>query len=500
MTDLLLAIDQGTTGSTCLVLDRDRKVLGTANVPFPQHFPEPGQVEHDFDEIWSSVTEAIRRALATAAGFLRTEPDEVARRIAAIGITNQRETVGFVDRTSGRVVGRLIVWQDRRTQGMCARLRREGHERTVRKRTGLLLDPYFSGTKIAWMLEHVDGLRTRAERGEVLACTVDALLVHRLSGGQDVATDPSNASRTLLWPLEGGGWDAEMCELLGVPSACLPPVRPSNACFGTTRAVPGLPDGIPIHGILGDQQAALFGQGCFAPKTAKCTYGTGAFVMVNTGDRTVPSKARLLTTVAWQIGDATTYALEGSAFMAGAVVAWLRDNLGIIERAADVEPLAREVSDADGVVFVPAHAGLGAPHWRPDARAVICGISRRTTKAHIARAALDGIALQIADLMDAMAVDVGEPVTLLRVDGGAAANDLLMQIQADLLGIRLERPTMLESTAFGAASIAGLGVGLFAGLDDLAPRSDETTIFERKAPPEHVDALRVAYARAVSCA
>ncbi len=500
MSDLLLAIDQGTTGSTCLVLDRDRRVLGSANVPFPQHFPEPGRVEHDFDEIWTSVLTALDRALTTAAANLRTDADAAARRVVAVGITNQRETVGILDRATGEVLGRLIVWQDRRTQGMCARLRRQGHESVARKRTGLLLDPYFSGTKIAWLLDHVDGLRARAERGEVLACTVDALLVHRLSGGKAVATDPSNASRTLLWPLEGGGWDGTMAEILGVPTGCLPPVLASNARFGVTKGVPGLPDGIPIHGILGDQQAALFGQGCFAPKTAKCTYGTGAFVMVNTGQRPVPSKARLLTTVAWQIDEATTYALEGSAFMAGAVVAWLRDNLGIIERAADVEALAREVPDADGVIFVPAHAGLGAPHWRPDARALIRGISRRTTKAHIARAALDGIALQISDLMDAMAVDVGEPVTLLRVDGGAAANDLLMQIQADLLGIQLERPAMLESTAFGAASMAGLGVGLYGSLDDLVPPAEATTTFRRKAPPDRIDALRVAYARAIGCA
>jgi len=499
VSDLLLAIDQGTTGSTCLVLDPRRTVLGSANVPFPQHFPAPGLVEHDFEEIWHSVVEAIGRALAVAAVEARATPEALARRIAAIGITNQRETVGILDPSTGRAQGRLLVWQDRRTAGACKRLFREGHERTVRKRTGLLLDPYFSATKIAWLLDHHDGLRARARRGEVLACTVDALLVHRLSGGAAVATDPSNASRTLLWPLEGGRWDEAMATLFDVPVACLPPVLPSNARFGVTRNVPGLPDGIPIHGILGDQQAALFGQGCFEPKTAKCTYGTGAFVMVNTGDRPVPSKARLLTTVAWQIDDRTTYALEGSAFMAGAVVAWLRDNLGIIERAADVEPLARSVEDAGGVVFVPAHAGLGAPHWRPNARALIQGITRSTTKAHIARAALDGIALQIADLMDAMAVDVGEPVTVLRVDGGAAANDLLMQIQADVLGVDLERPPMLESTAFGAASMAGLGVGIFGDLSDLAPTSRSVTAFSRKAPADRVQSLRVAYARALGC-
>ena len=494
--DLLLAIDQGTTGSTCLVVDRDLQVRASHNVPFPQHFPRPGWVEHDPQELWASVCAAIEGAVARAG----LSPDDLAARVAAIGITNQRETALVWARSSGRPIHRAIVWQDRRTADRCAALREAGQEDRVRARTGLVLDPYFSGTKIAWMLDQVPGAREAAGRGELAAGTVDTYLMWRLTGGATHATEPSNASRTMLWPLAGGGWDEELCELLQVPRQILPEVQPCVGTFGHTRDVPVLPDGIPIRGVAGDQQAALFGQACVAPGQAKCTYGTGAFAMLNTGARPVPSTSGLLTTVAWQIGDETTYALEGSAFMAGAVVQWLRDNLGIIERAADVEALAREVEDSGGVIFVPGHAGLGAPHWRPEARGLIRGLTRGTDRRHLARAALEGIALQIADLMEAMASDMGTRLTTLRVDGGAAANDLLMQIQADLLQIPLERPRVLESTSMGAARLAGLGAGFWSSLDEMAAAARPERVFSPAGDPQALAALRAAWKRALDCA
>jgi glycerol kinase len=451
--DLILAIDQGTTGTTCLLVDPELRVVAQAKHEFPQHFPQPGWVEHDPEELWASVLAGISDVL---------ERSRVPRTsIAAIGITNQRETTLVWDRASGERVHRAIVWQDRRTASMCESLQRAGHHERVAALTGLRIDPYFSGTKLAWLLEHVSGVREAAWAGKLAAGTVDTYLLWRLTAGASHMTEPSNASRTLLWPLEGGGWSEELCELLGIPPAILPKVGPCTAEFGVTRGVTGLPDGIPIRGIAGDQQAALFGQACFAEGEAKCTYGTGAFVVLNTGSRIVPSKHELLTSVAWQIGDETTYCLEGSAFMAGAVIQWLRDQLGLIEHAADVEALARTVSDSGGVVLVPGHAGLGAPHWRPHARGIIRGITRGTGRGHLARAALEGIALQIADLVEAMAADTGQSVAVLKVDGGASGNDLLMQIQADLLELPLERPTMQEATALGAVFLAGLGVGIW---------------------------------------
>jgi glycerol kinase len=346
------------------------------------------------------------------------------------------------------------------------------------------------------MLDNVEGARGRAERGELAAGTIDTYLVWRLTGGEH-ATEPSNASRTMLWPLRGGGWSDEMCELLRVPRALLPEVRPCTAAFGSTKKVPGLPDGIPILGMAGDQQAALFGQACFQAGEAKCTYGTGAFVVLNTGDRIVPSAHGLLTSVAWQIGDETTWCIEGSAFMAGAVVQWLRDQLQIVQNAADIEPLARSVPDSAGVVLVPAHAGLGAPHWRPHARGLIRGITRGTGRGHLARAALEGIALQIADLVEAMAADLGEPVAVLKVDGGAAANDLLMQIQADLLGIAIERPTMLEATALGAISLAGLGAGIWPDTTALRQAWRRDRRFEPNGEPAAIAELRARWIEAI---
>lgn len=490
--DLILAIDQGTTGSTCLVVDTDLRVLARQTHEFPQHFPQPGWVEHDPEQLWGSVMQAVSDAIAQSGA--------PASRIAAIGITNQRETSLLWDRADSKPLHRALVWQDRRTADTCAALKEAGHEARVRELTGLVLDPYFSATKIAWVLDHVDGARARAEAGTIAAGTIDTYLLWRLTGGLTHATEPSNASRTLLWPLRGGGWSEEMCALMRVPQAVLPKVQPCAGEFGRTRGVPGLPDGIPICGIAGDQQSALFGQACFAEGQAKCTYGTGAFALLNTGSQIVPSKHGLLSTVGWQLGETTTYCLEGSAFMAGAVVQWLRDQLGIIERASDIEALAATVEDSGGVVLVPGHAGLGAPHWRPEARGLVRGITRGTGRGHLARAALEGIALQISDLMEAMAADRGAATTVLRVDGGAAANDLLMQIQTDLLGIPLDRPTMLETTALGAISLAGLGVGLWPDTAALEQAWQRDKQFRPEADPASLVALRKAWAAALDCA
>jgi glycerol kinase len=460
--DLVLAIDQGTTGTTVLVVDQKMAVRGRGYRELPQIYPRPGEVEHDPEAIWSSVTGALGEALA---GF-------DTGRIAAIGITNQRETTLLWERQGGRPVANAIVWQDRRTAPFCAALKQAGHEPLIRRRTGLVLDPYFSATKIRWLLDNVTGLRARAEAGELAFGTVDSFLIWRLSGGRAHLTDVTNASRTLLFDLETLAFADDLCALFGVPPALLPAVRGSAGVIAETRGVSGLPDGIPIAGVAGDQQAALFGQDCTEPGDAKCTYGTGAFLLMNVGPRATPSQRGLLTTVAWTLGSvlpsdpagatlgATSYALEGSAFIAGALVQWLRDGLGIIEKAADVEALAREAPDSGGVVIVPALAGLGAPHWRPEARGLITGITRGTTRAHLARAALEAIALQNVDLAQAMQADAGRPVSHMRVDGGASANDLLMQIQADLLGVAIYRPEMVESTALGAAKLAARGVGL----------------------------------------
>jgi glycerol kinase len=454
MQDLILAIDQGTTGTTALVVDAARTVRARGYREFAQIYPRPGEVEHDPEAIWASVTGAIGDALAGVD----------ARRLAAIGITNQRETTLLWDRQDGRPIGNAIVWQDRRTAPFCAELKAAGHEPRVRELTGLVLDPYFSGTKIRWLLDNVSGLRARAASGAIAFGTVDSFLIWRLSGGRTHATDVTNASRTLLFELGARRFSDELCALFGVPPALLPEVRPSAGKVAETRGVPGLPDGIPIAGVAGDQQAALFGQDCTDPGDAKCTFGTGAFLLMNVGPEPKLSKRGLLGTVAWtldtELARGTAYALEGSAFIAGALVQWLRDGLGIIAAAPEVEALARSVPDAGGVTIVPALAGLGAPHWRAEARGLITGITRGTTKAHIARAALEAIALQNVDLVAAMQDDAGLAMNSLRVDGGAAANDLLMQLEADLLGVQIFRPEMVESTALGAAKLAALGIGL----------------------------------------
>jgi glycerol kinase len=447
---LLLAIDQGTTGTTVLLFDERMQVRGKGYCEIPQSYPAPGMVEHDPEAIWRSVLVAIQVARAQS-------PDGT---IAGIGITNQRETVVLWERATGRPIAPAIVWQDRRTADQCEALRRAGHEPTFQRHTGLLLDPYFSGTKIAWLLSDADR-RRRAERGELALGTIDCFLVWRLSGGRTHLTDVSNAARTLLFDLESLDWSTELCELLGVPMTTLPRVGPSSGNLASTLGVAGIPDGTPVAGIAGDQQAALFGQGCLNPGDSKCTFGTGSFLLMNVGDKPVLSKHRLLGTVAWQTMAGTRFALEGSAFISGALVQWLRDGLGIIKTSAEIESLAASVPDSGGVAVVPALVGLGAPHWRPEARGMICGITRGTTAAHIARAALEAMALQNVDLVRAMELDAGHAITSLRVDGGAAANDLLMQIQADLLGADIIRPAMVESTALGAGLLAALGLGLY---------------------------------------
>jgi glycerol kinase len=460
MPSFALAIDQGTTGTTALVIDRKLAVKAKVNLEFRQIFPRPGWVEHDLEDVWASVVKAIARALREA----RVK----GAAIACIGITNQRETTALWERRRGRPVHRAIVWQDRRTADDCAALRAAGEEERIRRRTGLVLDPYFSGTKLRWLLDHVKGARERAAAGELAFGTIDTFLAWRLTGGAEHVTDASNASRTLLMDLASLSWDPDLLALFGVPAAVLPRICGSSEVVGTTRGVPGLPDGIPVAGIAGDQQAALFGQACFAPGEAKCTYGTGAFILQNTGARPVASRNGLLTTVAWRIGQETCYALEGSAFIAGAAVQWLRDGLGIIRKASEVERLARQVKDSGGVVFVPALAGLGAPHWRPAARGLISGIDRGTTRAHLARATLEGIAFQVHELAEAMRADSGVPIPVFRVDGGATRNDLLLQFQADLLGSPVERPRMVETTALGAAFLAGLATGFWPGREAIS--------------------------------
>jgi glycerol kinase len=467
----LLAIDQGTTGTTALVLSLDGRTLGRCNTEFPQHFPQPGWVSHDVREIWASVEASVRGALNEAG--LRGED------MAAIGITNQRETTVLWDRATRRPIDLAIVWQCRRTAGVCAELKKDpALVERVRRKTGLVIDAYFSATKIAWLLDHVDGARARAERGELAFGTIDCFLVSQLTAGAVHASDVTNASRTLLMDLARAEWDPELCGTFRVPPSVLPRIVGSAEEVGRTKGVGFLPDGLPIAGMAGDQQAALFGQACFAEGDAKCTYGTGAFALMNVGERPLLSEHGLVTTAAWRVAGKTTYALEGSAFIAGAAVQWLRDGLGIIRSAKEIEPLARKVSSTDGVAFVPALAGLGAPYWDPDARGTITGLTRGTTAAHLARATLEGIAFEVRDLLVAMTKDAKGPLRRLRVDGGAAANDLLMQFQADVAEVTVERPADLESTGRGAAMLAGIGAGLFARLEDVARMSPVASRFE----------------------
>ncbi len=459
----VLALDQGTSGSTALVVDPEGRVLARGYAELPQYYPQPGWVEHDPEELWTTTQQAAQAALATA-GVAGGE-------VAAVGITNQRETTLLWERSSGAPVHRAIVWQCRRTAALCDRLRREGHEARVREGTGLMLDAYFSGTKLRWLLDQVPGARRRAERGELAFGTVDSWLLWKLTGGGVHATDVSNASRTLLLDLRKVDWDPELLQVLAVPAAVLPRVQASAGVFGESAELGWLPRGIPITGIAGDQQAALFGQACYQPGTAKNTYGTGCFLLLNTGPTPVASRHGLLTTIAWRIGGVTTYALEGSVFIAGAALQWLRDGLGLIRSAAESEALARSVDDTGGVYFVPAFVGLGAPYWDMYARGTIVGVTRGTTAAHLVRAALEAIAYQSRDVLEAMVSDAGIAPRRLRVDGGAAANDLLCQFQADMLDLPVLRPSVIETTGLGAAYLAGLGAGLWPSLEALAERA-----------------------------
>lgn len=456
----LLAIDQGTTGTTVNILDMRGVSVAAVNKEYRQIFPKPGWVEHNPEDIWKSVVETIKAALTRA--HVRGS------QIAAIGITNQRETVVVWDRKTLKPVYNAIVWQDRRTSDDCDRWKREGHEDMIRTRTGLVIDPYFSGSKLRWILQNVSGVRARAENGALAAGTIDTYLLWRLTGGQEHATDVSNASRTLLMNIASAEWDEELLKFFHVPRALLPEIRDSAGFFGETRGLGVLPDGIPITGIAGDQQAALFGQACFEEGESKCTFGTGSFLLINSGTKRLTSRSGLLTTAAWRLkGEPMTYALEGGAFICGAAVQFLRDQMGFIRKSSDIEKLAAGVRDSGGVEFVPALAGLGAPHWNPHARGVISGLTRGTERAHIARATLEAMALQNTEILIAMQKDLGRDLRNVRVDGGASANNLLMQMQADYLGVEVVRPRMIATTSAGAAYLAALGSGLFTDLDDI---------------------------------
>ena len=458
MKTFVLALDQGTTSSRAIIFDRSGRIVSSAQQEFPQIYPASGHVEHDPEAIWSSQIATAREAI-TRAGI-------TAEQLAAIGVTNQRETTILWEKATGTPIANAIVWQSRVTASICDRLKADGHEPLFRARTGLVVDAYFSGTKVKHLLDSSDGLRARAARGEILFGTVDTFLIWRLTGGRCHVTDASNASRTLMFNIHTLEWDDELLKVLDVPRAMLPEVRSSSEVYGhTDPAIFGA--AIPIAGDAGDQQAALFGQACFEPGAAKNTYGTGCFMLMNTGANAVPSEKGLLTTVAWKINGATTYALEGSVFIAGAAVQWLRDGLHAIETSGDVERLMAEVADTDGVYLVPAFVGLGAPYWNPHARGVIVGLTRSTTMAHIARAAVDAMAYQTLDVLEVMQVESGVPLSMLKVDGGAAVNAMLLQFQADLLRVPVRRPVVAETTALGAAYLAGLAVGYWDGLDDV---------------------------------
>jgi len=458
MSKFVLALDQGTTSSRAIVFDRSGKAVSSAQQEFPQIFPGPGHVEHDPEDIWSTQLATAKEAIARA-GISALD-------LAAIGVTNQRETTVLWEKATGKPIANAIVWQSRVTAPICDRLKAAGHEATFRQKTGLVVDAYFSGTKIKHLLDSFDGLRGRAARGEVLFGTIDTFLIWRLTGGKVHVTDVSNASRTLIFNIHTMQWDDELLRLLDIPRAMLPEVRSSSEVYGQTD--PELfGAAIPVAGDAGDQQAALFGQACFEPGSAKNTYGTGCFMLLNTGDKPVPSKKGLLTTVAWKIGGKTTYALEGSVFVAGAAVQWLRDGLKAITASADVEQLMSQVPDTDGVYLVPAFVGLGAPYWDPRARGVIVGLTRNSSVAHVARAAVDAMAYQTRDVLEAMQAESGLPLKTLKVDGGAAANAMLLQFQADLLNVSVRRPVVAETTALGAAYLAGLAVGYWNGFEDV---------------------------------
>ncbi len=469
MSDLVLAIDQGTTGSTIALMDSGGRLLTSVNHEFPQIFPQPGWVEHDPDSIWESVEKGL---LAVFADGTYNPAD-----ISAIGITNQRETAVLWDSETGKAVHNAIVWQCRRTTDVCEKLKSDGHEALIKARSGLVLDPYFSATKFKWLLDNGADTQALVDQGRLRAGTIDSYLIWRLSAGEAHKTDVSNASRTSLVALDNLSWDDELLSIFGVPKAILPEICPSSGRFAVTKDVAGLPDGIPISGVAGDQQSALFGQACFGVGDAKCTFGTGSFILMNAGDTPVASNSGLLSTVAWQLdGQRAVYALEGGAFVCGAAVQWLRDQLGIIQSAPEVEALAQTVEDAGGVEFVPALAGLGAPYWAPEARGTLTGLTRGSGRGEIARATLDAMALQNADILTAMEKDIGSRMQSLKVDGGASANNFLMQLQADYLARPITRPEVIETTVAGACFLAGLGEGVWDSPSDVANvwRSDRS--------------------------
>jgi glycerol kinase len=489
MANYILALDQGTTSSRAILFDRDGRVVGSAQQEFAQVYPQPGWVEHDPEAIWGSQIQVAREVMA-AAGATAAE-------VAAIGITNQRETTIVWERRGGRPIHNAIVWQCRRTAPLCDELKAEGFDILIHQRTGLVTDAYFSGTKVAWLLDNVPGAREAAEAGELAFGTVDTFLLWRLSGGRLHLTDPSNASRTMLYDIYRGEWDDEILGRLRIPRSILPEVRPSSEIYGETEGeLFGRP--IPLAGDAGDQQAATFGQTCFAPGMAKNTYGTGCFMLLNTGEKAVRSHNGLLTTIGWQAGDGPViYALEGSVFIAGAAVQWLRDGLGIIQRSSEVESLASTVADNGGVYLVPAFVGLGAPYWDPYARGAIAGLTRGSTAGHIARATLESIAYQTRDVVEAMTADSGLALAGLRADGGAAENHLLMQFQADILGAPVEVPTITETTALGAAYLAGLAVGFWRDLDELRIKWSVARRYEPSMPAEQREGLYAVWKRAV---
>ncbi|MFN9719841.1 MAG: glycerol kinase GlpK [Planctomycetota bacterium] len=488
MPSCILALDQGTTSSRAIVFGPDGSILAVAQKEFQQYFPQSGWVEHDAEEIWKSQLSVARAALKQS----KMEAAEV----AAIGITNQRETAVLWNRRTGEPVHRAIVWQDRRTAAMCDRLKKSSKSNLFRDRTGLVIDAYFSGTKIAWMLDHVPGARELAKSGDLAFGTIDAWLLWKLTNGAVHATDVSNASRTLICDIHRGEWDDELLKALKIPRSVLPEIRSSSEVYGeTTKSLFGA--SIPIAGIAGDQQAALFGQMCTKPGMVKNTYGTGCFMLMNTGRKLRASKNHLLTTIAWKIGKETDYALEGSVFIAGAVVQWLRDGLKIIRRSSDVEELAATVPDNGGVYLVPAFAGLGAPHWDPYARGLVAGLTRGATGGHLARAALESIAYQVADVLDSMKADAGIRISSLRVDGGAAVNNMLMQFQADLLQVPVVRPKVFETTALGAAFLAGLATGFWKDHKQLESQWQVDRVFEPSMPRSQVESLRGGWSKAL---
>jgi glycerol kinase len=485
----ILALDQGTTSSRAIIFDHQGLARAIAQQEFKQIYPQPGWVEHDPREIWRTQLEVAREAIAKAG--LR------AGDLAAIGVANQRETTVIWDRRTGEPIHNAIVWQDRRTAHFCEQLKREGKSEFIRNKTGLVIDAYFSASKIRWLLDNVVGARARAGRGELAFGTIDSWLLSNLTGGARHITDPSNASRTMLFNLRAGAWDDELLKLFEIPRELLPEIRPSSEVYGKTP--PELFDAqIPIGGIAGDQQAALFGQNCFTRGLAKNTYGTGCFMLMNTGPQPMTSKHQLLTTVAWNAAGTTDYALEGSVFIGGAVVQWLRDCLGLIKSSAEIESLASSVPDSGGVYLVPAFAGLGAPHWDQFARGTITGLTRGTTAGHLARAALEGIAFQVADVLDVMKQDSGMPLSELRVDGGASANNLLMQFQADILGVAVVRPKITETTALGAAFLAGLAAGYWKDREEIQSVWQKDRVFEPGQTPDQVSHRRARWSKALS--